>query len=71
MVSSDLGVKLENVTIQMLGRTKKVMIGKENTCVYQRRTRAAEALIASAYLAGVNTRRVRRALLFAATIGGR
>ena len=29
---------------------------------YQRRTLAAEALIASAYLAGVNTRRVRRAL---------
>jgi hypothetical protein len=29
---------------------------------YQRRTRAAEALIAGAYLAGVNTRRVRRAL---------
>ena len=34
---------------------------------YQRRTRAAEALIASAYLAGVNTRRVRRAL---AAFGG-
>ncbi len=33
MVSSDLGVKLENVTIQMLGRTKKVMIEKENTTV--------------------------------------
>jgi putative transposase len=35
---------------------------------YQRRTRAAEALIAGAYLAGVNTRRVRRAL--AALFGG-
>ena len=35
---------------------------------YQRRTHAAEALIASAYLAGVNTRRVRRAL--AALFGG-
>jgi transposase-like protein len=35
---------------------------------YQRRTQAAEALIASAYLAGVNTRRVRRAL--AALLGG-
>jgi chaperonin GroEL len=33
MVSSDLGVKLENVTIQMLGRTKKVMIEKENTTI--------------------------------------
>ncbi|MDR3466337.1 MAG: TCP-1/cpn60 chaperonin family protein, partial [Xanthobacteraceae bacterium] len=33
MVSSDLGVRLENVTIQMLGRTKKVMIEKENTTI--------------------------------------
>src|SRR6516225_5767855 len=30
---------------------------------YQRRTRAADALIAGAYLAGTNTRRVRRALV--------
>jgi putative transposase len=30
--------------------------------IYRRRTKAAEALIASAYLSGVNTRRVRRAL---------
>ena len=29
---------------------------------YQRRTRAADALIAGAYLSGTNTRRVRRAL---------
>jgi putative transposase len=35
---------------------------------YQRRTKAAEALIASTYLAGTNTRRVRRAL--AALFGG-
>jgi putative transposase len=35
---------------------------------YQRRTKAADALIASAYLAGTNTRRVRRAL--AALFGG-
>jgi len=35
---------------------------------YQRRTRAADALIAGAYLAGTNTRRVRRAL--AALFGG-
>ena len=33
MVSSDLGIKLENVTINMLGRAKKVMIDKENTTV--------------------------------------
>jgi hypothetical protein len=39
--------------------------------VYQRRTLAADALIASSYLAGANTRRVRRALaaLFAGTVG--
>src|SRR5260370_935829 len=35
---------------------------------YQRRTLAADALIASSYLAGTNTRRVRRAL--AALFGG-
>src|SRR5208283_4106459 len=33
MVSSDLGIKLETVTIGMLGRAKKVMIEKENTTV--------------------------------------
>jgi putative transposase len=38
---------------------------------YQRRTRAADALIASAYLSGTNTRRVRRALaaLFRGAVG--
>ena len=35
---------------------------------YQRRTKAADALIAGAYLAGTNTRRIRRAL--AALFGG-
>jgi putative transposase len=35
---------------------------------YQRRTKQADALIAGAYLAGTNTRRVRRAL--AALFGG-
>src|ERR1700739_3648571 len=33
MVSADLGIKLENVTFNMLGRAKKVMIDKENTTV--------------------------------------
>src|SRR6202051_4767374 len=33
MVSADLGIKLENVTIGMLGRAKKVMIDKENTTI--------------------------------------
>jgi chaperonin GroEL len=33
LVSADLGIKLENVTITMLGRAKKVMIEKENTTI--------------------------------------
>jgi chaperonin GroEL len=32
-ISEDLGIKLENVTVQMLGRAKKVMIEKENTTI--------------------------------------
>jgi hypothetical protein len=38
---------------------------------YQRRTKKADALIAGAYLAGTNTRRVRRALatLFNGAVG--
>jgi chaperonin GroEL len=33
VISEDLGIKLENVTLQMLGRAKKVMIEKENTTI--------------------------------------
>ena len=33
MISPDLGIKLENVTVNMLGRAKKVMIDKENTTI--------------------------------------
>jgi chaperonin GroEL len=33
VISTDLGIKLENVTINMLGRAKKVMIEKENTTI--------------------------------------
>ncbi|MGD0334437.1 MAG: chaperonin GroEL [Xanthobacteraceae bacterium] len=33
MVSADLGIKLENVTINMLGRAKKMTIDKENTTI--------------------------------------
>jgi chaperonin GroEL len=33
MISADLGIKLENVTVNMLGRAKKVTIDKENTTV--------------------------------------
>jgi chaperonin GroEL len=32
-ISEDLGIKLENVTINMLGRAKKVIIEKENTTI--------------------------------------
>ena len=32
-ISEDLGIKLENVTVAMLGRAKKVMIDKENTTI--------------------------------------
>ncbi|HWL05635.1 MAG TPA: chaperonin GroEL [Xanthobacteraceae bacterium] len=32
-ISEDLGIKLDNVTINMLGRAKKVMIEKENTTI--------------------------------------
>ena len=32
-ISEDLGIKLENVTLSMLGRAKKVVIDKENTTI--------------------------------------
>ncbi len=32
-ISEDLGIKLENVTVSMLGRAKKVVIDKENTTI--------------------------------------
>jgi chaperonin GroEL len=32
-ISEDLGIKLENVTLPMLGRAKKVLIDKENTTI--------------------------------------
>jgi chaperonin GroEL len=32
-ISEDLGIKLENVTLNMLGKAKKVMIEKENTTI--------------------------------------
>jgi chaperonin GroEL len=33
LISEDLGIKLENVTLQMLGRAKKVIIEKEKTTI--------------------------------------
>ena len=33
VISEDLGIKLENVTLDMLGKSKKVSISKENTTI--------------------------------------
>ena len=33
MIAVDLGIKLENVTLQMLGKAKRVRIEKENTTI--------------------------------------
>ena len=33
LISEDLGIKLENVTVQMLGRAKKVIVEKEKTTI--------------------------------------
>src|SRR5438045_7666674 len=33
MIAEDLGIKLENVTLQMLGKAKRVRIEKENTTI--------------------------------------
>ena len=33
VISEDLGIKLENVTLEMLGRAKKVRVEKENTTI--------------------------------------
>ena len=35
VISEDLGIKLENVTLDMLGQTKRVLIEKENTTVIE------------------------------------
>ena len=35
VISEDLGIKLENVTLAMLGRAKKVLIEKENTTLVE------------------------------------
>src|SRR5260221_12677961 len=33
LISDELGIKLENVSVNMLGRAKKVVIDKENTTI--------------------------------------
>ena len=41
VISEDLGIKLENVTLNMLGRAKRVLIEKENTTDRRRRRQEA------------------------------
>ncbi|HEX3399292.1 MAG TPA: chaperonin GroEL [Acetobacteraceae bacterium] len=35
VISEDLGIKLENVTLEMLGKTKRVLIDKDNTTIVE------------------------------------
>ncbi len=42
VISEDLGIKLENVTLQMLGRAKKVVVEKENTTIVDGAGKKAE-----------------------------
>src|SRR5207342_1509124 len=35
LISEDLGIKLEGVTLNMLGRAKRVLIDKENTTIVE------------------------------------
>jgi chaperonin GroEL len=35
VISEELGIKLENVTLEMLGKAKKVLIDKENTTIVE------------------------------------
>jgi chaperonin GroEL len=42
LISEDLGIKLENVTLQMLGRAKKVIIEKEKTTIVNGAGKKAE-----------------------------
>ena len=42
MISEDLGIKLENVTVEMLGRAKRVLIDKETTTIIDGAGKKAE-----------------------------
>jgi chaperonin GroEL len=42
LISEDLGIKLENVTVKMLGRAGKVVIDKENTTIVKGAGKKAE-----------------------------
>ena len=42
VISEDLGIKLENVTLDMLGRAKRVLLGKDDTTVVEGAGKKAE-----------------------------
>ncbi|CAN7194472.1 chaperonin GroEL [Pararhizobium sp. LjRoot238] len=42
VISEDIGIKLENVTLEMLGRAKKISISKENTTIVDGHGKKAE-----------------------------
>ena len=42
LISEDLGIKLENVTLDMLGSAKKVTVDKDNTTIVQGKGKSAD-----------------------------
>ena len=42
LITEDLGIKLENVTMDMLGKAKKVTVDKDNTTIVQGQGKSAE-----------------------------
>ena len=59
-VSEDLGIKLENVTLEMLGRAKRVRIDKENTTVIDGAGTKADIEARVAQIKATTTRRSSR-----------
>jgi chaperonin GroEL (HSP60 family) len=50
VISEDLGIKLENVTLDMLGTAKKVTIDKDNTTIVDgagKKLKASKARVAA------------------------
>ncbi len=52
VISEDIGIKLENVTIAMLGRAKKISISKENTTIIDGAGKKAEITARVAQIKG-------------------
>ena len=42
LISEDIGIKLENVTVDMLGKAKKVTVDKDNTTIVQGQGKSAD-----------------------------